>query len=68
VEKFDGKSNFLLWKMRLTSLLVKEGTHKALLSIEKPSKIEDDEWGMTSSFTQRRRSYYTHKTKSSITS
>jgi len=39
VEKFDGKSSFLLWKMRVTSLLMKEGTHKALLGIEKkPSK------------------------------
>jgi len=45
VEKFDEKSNFLLWKMRVTSLLVKEGTHKALLGIgKKPSKIGDDEW------------------------
>ena len=45
VEKFDGKSNFLLWKMRVTLLLVKEGTHKTLLGIEKkPSKIEDDKW------------------------
>ena len=45
VEKFDGKSNFLLWKMRVTSLLVKEGTYEALLGIEKkPSKMEDDEW------------------------
>jgi len=44
VEKFDGKSNFLLWKMRVTSLLVKEGTHKTLFSIEKkPSKMKDDE-------------------------
>jgi len=44
VEKFDGKSNFLLWKMRVTSLLVKKGTHKALFSIEKnPSKMKDDE-------------------------
>jgi len=44
VEKFDGKSNFLLWKMRGTSLLMKEGTHKALLGIEKkPLKMEDDE-------------------------
>ena len=32
-------------EMRVTSLLVKEGTHKILLGIEKkPSKIEDDEW------------------------
>jgi len=31
--------------MRVTSLLVKEGTHKALFGIEKkPSKMEDDEW------------------------
>ena len=44
VEKFDGKSNFLLGKMRVTSLL-KEGIHKALLGIEKkPSKTEEDEW------------------------
>jgi len=42
VEKFDGKSNFLLWKMLVTSLLMKEGTHKALFGIEKkPSKMED---------------------------
>ena len=31
--------------MRVTSLLVKEGTHKDLLGIEKkPSKMDDDEW------------------------
>ena len=48
VEKFNRKSNFLLWKMRVTSLLVKEGTHKALLGIEtKPSKMKDDEWNDT---------------------
>ena len=45
VEKFNGKANLLLSSMRVTSLLVKEGTHKALLGIEnKPSKMEDDEW------------------------
>jgi len=44
VEKLDGKSNFLLWKMRVTSLPVKEGTHKTLLGIEKPPKMEDDKW------------------------
>ena len=44
IEKFDEKSNFLLWKIRVTSLLVKESTHKALLGIEKkPSKMEDNE-------------------------
>ena len=25
-------------------MLVKEGTHNAMLDIEKPSKIKDDEW------------------------
>jgi len=45
VEKFNGKSNFLLLKMRVTSSLMKEGTHKSLLGIEKkPSKIENDKW------------------------
>jgi len=44
VEKIDRKSNFMLWKMRVTSLLVKEGTHKALLGIKKPSKMKVDEW------------------------
>jgi len=31
--------------MRVTALLVKECTHKALVGVEKkPSKMEDDEW------------------------
>jgi len=45
VEKFDGKNNFLLWKMWVKAWFVKEGTHKALLGVEKKSsKMEDDEW------------------------
>jgi len=45
VKEFDGKNNFLLWKMWVTMLLVKEDTHKALVGVEKkPSKMEDDEW------------------------
>jgi len=45
VEKFDRKSNFLLRKMRVTLLLVKEDTQKAILDIEKkPSKMKDNEW------------------------
>ena len=48
VEKFDRKSNFLLWKIRVTSLLVKEGTHKILFGIEKKSsKMKNDEWNDT---------------------
>ena len=35
VEKFDRNSNFLLWKMQVTSLLMKKGTHKALLGIRR---------------------------------
>ena len=53
VEKLDGKNNFLLWKMRVMALLMKEGTHKALLGTEKkPSKTENDEW-MVSMFEPR---------------
>jgi len=45
VEKFDEKSYFLLWKMQVMPLLVKESTHMTLLGIEKKSsKMEDDEW------------------------
>src|SRR3954469_19618757 len=45
VEKFDGKVNFLLWKMRITSLLVKEGTYRALQVIsKKPSDMDEDDW------------------------
>ena len=45
VEKFDGKVNFLLWKMRVTSLLIKEGTYKVLQGIsKKPSDMGEDDW------------------------
>src|SRR3954471_6756750 len=45
VEKFDGKVNFLMWKMRVTSLLVKEGTYQALQGIrKKPSTMGEDDW------------------------
>src|SRR3954464_5183560 len=45
VEKFDGNVNFLLWKMRVTSLLVKEGTYQALQGIKKkPSTMGEDDW------------------------
>src|SRR3954468_5758557 len=45
VEKFDGKVNFLLWKIRVTSLLVKEGTYQALQGIrKKPSTMGEDDW------------------------
>src|SRR3954463_2568735 len=45
VEKFDGKVNFLLRTMRVTSLLVKERTHMALQEIsKKPSNMDEDDW------------------------
>src|SRR3954462_15626688 len=45
VEKFDGKVNFLLWKMRVTSLLVKEETYQALQGIrKKPSTMGEEDW------------------------
>ena len=44
IEKFYGKNNFLSWKMRVTTLLMNEDTHKALLGAEKSSKMEDNEW------------------------
>ena len=45
VEKFDGKVNFLMRKMRVTSLLVKERTYQALQGIrKKPSTMGGDDW------------------------
>src|SRR3954470_616702 len=45
VEKFDGKANFLFWKMRLTSMLIKERTYQALQGIrKKPSMMGEDDW------------------------
>src|SRR3954465_15299856 len=45
VEKFDGEVNFLLWKMRVMSLLVKEETYQALQGIrKKPSTMGEDDW------------------------
>lgn len=44
MEKFDRKSNFLLWKMRITLLLVKKGVYKLLYGKEKKLlKIDDNE-------------------------
>ena len=45
VEKFYRLSNFLLWKMQVMALLVKEGLHKALQGKEKkPSSMGDEDW------------------------
>src|SRR4051812_46618473 len=45
VEKFDGKAYFLLWKMRIMSMLVKERTYQALQGIrKKPFQNGEDDW------------------------
>ena len=67
VEKFDGKSNFLLWKMLVTSLLVKEGTHKALLGLRRSHRIWRMISGTISTYAQRRRSYCAYQMRSSTT-
>ena len=68
VEKYDGKSNFLLWKMRVTSVLVKRGTHKAGLVLRRSRRRWMMMSEMTSTFTQRRESYCTYQTRFSTTS
>ena len=66
-EKFDGKSNFLMWKIRIMTLLVKEDTHKALLGgKKKSSKMEDDEWNIDSR--TKAISYYAYQMRSSTIS
>ena len=45
VEKFDGKSNFLLWKMRVMALLMKEGVYRAGEGEKKkPSTMTEEEF------------------------
>nr|CAD1817879.1 unnamed protein product [Ananas comosus var. bracteatus] len=45
VDKFDGKRNFELWKLKVHDLLVQYGQYKALLRRDKkPEWITDDEW------------------------
>jgi hypothetical protein len=35
VEKFNGKNNFKLWKLKMHDLLVQQGMHKALARKDK---------------------------------
>jgi hypothetical protein len=45
VEKFSGKNNFELWKLKMHDLLVQQGVVKALLGKAKqPTTITDDDW------------------------
>ena len=45
VEKFSGKSNFELWKLKMQALLVQQGLQKALTSkSKKPTTMTEWEW------------------------
>ena len=45
VEKFSGKNNFEIWKLKMHDLLMQEGMVKALLGKAKqPMTITDDDW------------------------
>jgi hypothetical protein len=45
IEKFNGKNNFEIWKVKMHDLLVQQGVVKALLGKEKqPASITDEDW------------------------
>ena len=45
IEKFNGKNNFEIWKVKMHDLLVQQGVAKALLGKAKqPYAMTDDEW------------------------
>jgi hypothetical protein len=45
IEKFNGKNNFEIWKVKMHDLLVQQGMVKALLGKEKqPASITDEDW------------------------
>jgi hypothetical protein len=45
VEKFSGKRNFELWKLKMRDLLVQQGLQKALVGkSKKPTGMTEWEW------------------------
>jgi hypothetical protein len=45
VEKFSGKNNFELWKLKMWDLLVQQGLQKALVGkSKKPTNMTDEDW------------------------
>jgi hypothetical protein len=45
IEKFNGKNNFEIWKVKMHDLLVQQGMVKALLGkAKKPATITDEDW------------------------
>jgi len=45
IEKFNGKNNFEIWKVKMHDLLVQQGVVKVLLGKEKqPASMTDEDW------------------------
>ena len=45
IEKFNGKNNFEIWKVKLHDLLVQQGMVKVLLGkANQPTSITDEDW------------------------
>jgi hypothetical protein len=45
VEKFSGKRNFELWKLKMHNLLVQQGLQKTLVDkTNKPTTMTNEEW------------------------
>ena len=45
VEKFTGKNNFALWKLKVRDLLVQQGLHKVLDGVtKKPTSMSSSDW------------------------
>ena len=45
IEKFNGKNNFEIWKVKMHDLLVQQGVAKALLGKNKrPPSMTEDDW------------------------
>ena len=45
VDKFNGKNNFELWKLKMWDLLVQQGLQKALAGkTKKPTSMPEEDW------------------------
>ena len=44
INRFDGKSNFSLWYVRVKDVLIQQGLIDALLYEEKPTTMEVQNW------------------------
>jgi hypothetical protein len=45
IEKFNGKNNFEIWKVKMHDLLMQQGAVKVLLGkVKQPASITNDDW------------------------